>query len=81
MTIEFFNEITQTIEEVKPSTLIIESPIDLIVGLPTIREQGLLTKCANQILWGTIEKWINDPTITPAAFKAANVIMLNSRDF
>jgi hypothetical protein len=62
MTIEFFNEITQTIEEVKPSTLIIESPIDLI-------------------LWGTIEKWINDPTITPAAFKAADVIMLNSRDF
>ena len=78
MTIEFFNEITRTIEEVKLSALIIDSPIDLIVGLPTIREQGLLMKCANQILRGTREKWIDDPAITPAAFKAADVNMLNS---
>ena len=78
LTIELFNEITQTIEEIKLSALIIDSPIDLIVGLPTIREHGLLTKCANQILWGTREKWINDPTVTPAVFKAADVNMLNS---
>jgi hypothetical protein len=31
----------------------------------------------NQILWGTREKWINDPAITPAAFET-DVIMLNS---
>jgi transposase InsO family protein len=48
------------------------------VGLPTIRDHGLLTKCMNQILWGTREKWIDDPTITPADFKTADVLMLNS---
>ena len=33
-------------------------------------------KCTN--LWGTRYKWIDDPTVTPTAFKKADAKMLNS---
>ena len=78
LSIEFFNEILRTKETIKISALVIDSPIDLIIGLPTIRENDLLLKCMNQILWGTRDKWVNDPTITPARFKKGDSKMLNS---
>ena len=78
LSVRLFNELTRTEETIKISALVIDSPIDLILGLPTIREHNLLLKCTNQILWGTRDKWIDDPTVTPSAFKKADANMLNS---
>jgi hypothetical protein len=78
LSVRLFNELIKREETIEISALIIDSPIDLILGLPTIREHNLLLKCTNQILWGTRTKWIDDPTVTPAAFKKADTNMLNS---
>ena len=50
--IEIYNEIEKCVNAIKVKALIIDSPIDLIIGLPTIRDNNLLLKCMNQILWG-----------------------------
>ena len=76
--VEFFNELTRSKETIKISALVIDSPIELIIGLPTIRENDLLLKCMNQILWGTRDRWVDDPTVTPARFKKGDSNMLNS---
>ena len=76
--IEIYNEVEKAVNVIKVKALIIDSPIDLIIGLPTIRENDLLLKCMNQILWGTREKWIEDKQLTPAQFKKADESMLNS---
>jgi hypothetical protein len=66
------------VNTIKLKALIIDSPIDLIIGLPTIRDNNLLLKCMNQILWGTREKWASDKQVTPKQFKEADERMLNS---
>jgi hypothetical protein len=76
--IEIHNEVEDKINVIKIKALIIDSPIDLIIGLPTIRENNLLVKCMNQILWGTREKWVADKQVTPAQFKIADATLLNS---
>ena len=42
LSVRLFNELTKTEETIKISALVIDSPIDLILGLPTIREHNLL---------------------------------------
>ena len=76
--IEIYNEIDKKMNVIKIKALIIDSPIDLIIGLPTIRENDLLLKCMNQILWGTREKWVTDKQVTPIQFKESDASMLNS---
>jgi transposase InsO family protein len=76
--IEIHNEVENKIDVIKIKALIIDSPIDLIIGLPTIRENNILVKCMNQILWGTREKWVADKQVTPAQFKIADATLLNS---
>jgi hypothetical protein len=66
------------VNAIKIKALIIDSPIDLIIGLPTIRDNNLLLKCMNQILWGTREKWASDKQVTPKQFRAADAKMLKS---
>jgi hypothetical protein len=67
------------VNAIKIKASIIDSPIDLIVGRPTIRDNNLLLKCMNQILWGrTKEKWVADKNVTPAQFKKADAKLLNS---
>jgi hypothetical protein len=76
--IEIYDEIEGVVNTIKLKALIIDSPIDLIIGLPTIRDNNLLLKCMNQILWGTREKWASDKQVTPKQFKEADEKMLNS---
>jgi hypothetical protein len=76
--IEIYDEIEKAVNTIKLKALIIDSPIDLIIGLPTIRDNNLLLKCMNQILWGTREKWASDKQVTPKQFKEADEKMLNS---
>jgi hypothetical protein len=76
--IEIYNEIDKKMNVIEIKALIIDSPIDLIIGLPTIRENDLLLKCMNQILWGTREKWVTDKQVTPIQFKESDTNMLNS---
>jgi hypothetical protein len=75
--IEINNEVEGKVNTIKLKALIIDSPIDLIVGLPIIRENNLLLKCMNQILWGTREKWAADKQVTPAQFQKADANLLN----
>ena len=45
-----FNEILEKFETITLTGLIIDSPLDLIIGLPDIKKYGLLRKCEEQIL-------------------------------
>jgi hypothetical protein len=45
-----FDEIKKMSETITLKGLIIDSPLDLIIGLPDIRKYGLLRKCEEQIL-------------------------------
>jgi transposase InsO family protein len=76
--IEIYDELENKVIAIQIKALIIDSPIDLIIGLPTIRDNNLLLKCTNQILWGTREKWVTDKQVTPAQFRKADAAMLNS---
>ena len=59
------NELTNADETISITALIIDTDYDLIIGRPTIREHGLLTKCHNQILYGGNPKqWPNNESFT-----------------
>jgi len=45
-----FNELSQQHETIVLKGLVIDSPLDLIIGLPDIRKYSLLRKCEAQIL-------------------------------
>ena len=45
-----FNELTKEKETITLKGLVIDSPLDLIIGLPDIKKHGLLRKCEAQIL-------------------------------
>ena len=64
--IKIFNEITRQHDVVSLSGVqVIDSPIEIIVGRPAIREHNLLRKCHDQILLHTKVRNINDPSIPP----------------
>ena len=51
--VKFFNEKTKTFETIPLHARVIESPIDIIIGRPTIIQHKLLHKCHDQILADT----------------------------
>jgi hypothetical protein len=63
--IEVLNELKNEWEMINVTALVINSPLDLIIGLPDIRKYDLLTKCKMQILSIASEMEIDDDEPTP----------------
>ena len=60
--IEIFNEMSSKTEVIRLKDVrVIDSPIDIIVGLPDIRTFDLLRKCHDQIIDDTTVHRIHDP--------------------
>jgi len=72
-----FNELTNSEDIITIDALIIDSEYEIIIGRPTIRKNGLLVKCHNQILYGTREKMILDDSVTSENYKKADRWILN----
>jgi len=72
-----FNELTNSEEIITIDALIIDSDYEIIIGRPTIRRNGLLVKCHNQILFGTREEMILDDSVTSETYKKADRWILN----
>ena len=77
MPIIIFNELKNSDEIITIDALIIDSEYEIIIGRPTIRRNGLLVKCHNQILFGTREEMILNDSVTSETFRKADQWVLN----
>ena len=68
LNIEIFNELTEVYETVSLNARVIDSPIDVIIGRPTIRKYKLLLKCHDQILDDTRVAHIENSPLKGAEF-------------
>ena len=66
--IKIFNEMTRQNEFIILDARIIESPLDIIIGRPSIRKNGLLRKCHDQILMDTRVTNIEEHNVTLATY-------------
>ena len=68
LNIEIFNELTEVYETIPLKARVIDSPIDVIIGRPTIRKYKLLMKCHDQILDDTRIAHIEHSPLKEAEF-------------
>lgn len=66
--IKIFNEITRQNEFIILDARIIESPLDIIIGRPSIKKNGLLRKCHDQILMDTRVTNIEEHNVSLATY-------------
>ena len=66
--IKIFNEMTRQNEFMVLDARIIESPLDIIIGRPSIRKNGLLRKCHDQILMDTRITNIEEHNVSLATY-------------
>ena len=65
---EIFNELKEVYETIPLKARVIDSPIDVIIGRPTIRKYKLLLKCHDQILDDTRVAHIENSPLKGAEF-------------